>query len=385
MTLRSRYFQACLLRKAAMTGFEIVFLLALSTMAAIAAPIVVDANATPCVATTAHYTTIQAAVNAAPAAAVIQVCPGVYPEQVSIGKSLTLKGVLKNNQAGAVIAIPASGGVPNGGPSTFPVVAQVDIAAQNVTLNSLTIDGTGGIPNSNCSVPILVGVAFEAGSSGRVTRSAVRNQAVTNGPGGSNGYCGDAILVFSGAAGLITIDSNSIRGFGGNGIAADSPVAVKTNFVDQGLTSANLLQQGTGIFTSEASTITANIVSHVAFGIACGINSTGVTTVSNNQIAADGFGVDVYFGSGVTVLNNTISGGLQSPGLTGGNVGVSTSGSTGDTVKGNKITGFYYGVLAGTSQTVTLNTITDAEVGVLGVAGNTVSGNHFYDVTTLLQ
>ena len=160
---------------------------------------------------------------------------------------------------------------------------------------------------------------------------------------------------------------------------------MKTNTVDQGLTSANLLQQGTGIFTSEASTVTANIVNHVAFGIACGINSTGVTTVSNNQIAADGFGVDVYFGSGVTVLNNTISGGLQLPGLTGGNVGVSTSGSTGDTVKGNKITGFYYGVLAGTGQTVTLNTITDAEVGVLGVAGNTVSGNHFYDVTTLLQ
>jgi len=384
MTLRSRYFQACLSRKAARTGFGVAFLLALSTMAAIAAPIVVDANATPCVATTAHYTTIQAAVNAAPAAAVIQVCPGVYPEQVSIGKSLTLKGVLKNNQAGAVIAIPASGGVQNGGTSTFPIVAQVDITAPNVTLNSLTIDGTGGIPNSNCSVPILVGVAFEAGSSGRVTRSAVRNQAVTNG-GGSNGYCGNAIQVFSGAAGLITIDSNSIRGFGGDGIAADSPVTVKTNTVDQGLTSANLLQQGTGIFTSAPSTITGNIVNHVAFGIAGGITGSGVTTISTNQIVADGFGVDVYFGSGVTVLNNTITGGLQLPGLTGGNVGVSTSGSTGDTVKGNKITGFYYGVLAGTSQTVTLNTITDAEVGVFGVAGNTVSGNHFYDVTTLLQ
>ncbi|MBZ5655403.1 MAG: hypothetical protein LAO56_08985 [Acidobacteriia bacterium] len=384
MTLNSKYVETCLSPKGPRTVLTAVLVLFFGTLAAMAAPIVVDANATPCIATTAHYTTIQAAVNAAPSGATVQVCPGVYPEQVSIGTSLTLKGVTKNNQAGAVIAIPANGGVQNGGTSTFPIVAQVDITAQNVTLNNMTIDGTGGIPNSNCSVPILVGVAFEAGSSGHVTHSALLNQAVGNGPGGSNGHCGYAIQVFPAAGGLVTIDTSSIRGFGGDGVAADSPVTVKGNFIDQGLTSANLLQQGTGIFTSEASTITGNTVQHVAFGIAGGINSTGVTTISGNNISADGFGVDIYFGSGISVLKNTISGGLQNPGLTGGNVGVDVS-TSGVTVQSNQIAGFYYGVLAGGGNTVSLNTITDAQVGVWPAAGNTVSGNHFYDVTTLLM
>jgi hypothetical protein len=378
------YVETCLSPKAPRTVLSTVLVLFFGAVGAMAAPIVVDANATPCIATTAHYTTIQAAVNAAPSAAIVQVCPGIYAEQVSIGKPLTLKGVTKNNHAGAVIAIPANGGVQNGGTSTFPIVAQVDITAQNVTLNNMTIDGTGGIPNSNCSAPILVGVAFEAGSSGHVTRAALRNQAVANGPGGNNGHCGYAIQVFPGAAGLVTIDTSSIRAFGGDGIAADSPVTVKGNFIDQGLTSANLLQQGTGIFTSEPSTITGNTIQHVGFGIAGGLNSAGVTTISTNNISADGFGVDIYFGSGISVLKNTITGGLQNPGLTGGNVGVYAA-TSGVTVQTNQIAGFYYGVLAGAGNTVSLNTITDAEVGVFGVAGNTVTGNHFYDVTTNLN
>ncbi len=40
------------------------------------------------------YTTIQAAVTAAASGATVQVCPGAYPEQVTITKSLNLTGLL---------------------------------------------------------------------------------------------------------------------------------------------------------------------------------------------------------------------------------------------------------------------------------------------------
>src|ERR1700730_8822616 len=62
-----------------------------------AAPIVVDPNATPCITPSVHFTTIQAAVNAAPSGATIHICPGNYPEQVTISRAVTLHGVSTAN------------------------------------------------------------------------------------------------------------------------------------------------------------------------------------------------------------------------------------------------------------------------------------------------
>src|ERR1700757_786720 len=62
----------------------LALLLLCAAGSAVAAPIVVDPNPTPCIATTAHYTTIQSAVSAAPSGATVQVCPANYPEQVTI-------------------------------------------------------------------------------------------------------------------------------------------------------------------------------------------------------------------------------------------------------------------------------------------------------------
>ena len=150
------------------------------------------------------------------------------------------------------------------------------------------------------------------------------------------------------------------------------------------MTSANLLQQGTAIFSNVPSTISGNTVHHVAFGIAGGLLSTGTTTISGNTISADGFRVDIYFGSGITVSSNKISAGLQNPGLVGGNVGVYLA-TQGVSVQQNNISGFYYGVLAGPGNTISQNTVSDAEVGVSSVTGNTVTGNKFFDVTTLFM
>src|SRR5713101_7463939 len=57
------------------------------------------------------FSTVQAAVNAAPNGSTIDVCPGTYPEQVTINaKSLTIIGVLSGTSEAAVL-IPPSGGL----------------------------------------------------------------------------------------------------------------------------------------------------------------------------------------------------------------------------------------------------------------------------------
>jgi len=107
------------------------------------ASIVVDPKATPCVSATMHYTTVQAAVSAAPSGSTISVCPAIYPEQVTITTPLTLKGVtnVSGNTGAAVITIP------NGMfASSF---TQVIIRAANVTLNNIGVDGNNSV--SGCS------------------------------------------------------------------------------------------------------------------------------------------------------------------------------------------------------------------------------------------
>ena len=60
------------------------------------------------------FSTIQAAVNAAPAGSNIDVCPGTYPEQVTItSKSLTLVGIVAGTNDAAVLTPPSGGLVIN--------------------------------------------------------------------------------------------------------------------------------------------------------------------------------------------------------------------------------------------------------------------------------
>jgi hypothetical protein len=101
--------------RAAICVFSLLVLAAIPLAAsADGDPIVVDANATPCVKPAApHFTNIQDAVNAADAGATILVCPGTHSEQITINLPLTLRGVTvpnANNGAGegaATITAPA--------------------------------------------------------------------------------------------------------------------------------------------------------------------------------------------------------------------------------------------------------------------------------------
>ena len=83
--------------------------------------------------------------NAASAGATVNVCPGIYPEQVTIAKSLTLLGVSKGSSDNIVI-VPPPGGLLQNASDPAPGATNPKIAAQifahgpaTVTLKNIII------------------------------------------------------------------------------------------------------------------------------------------------------------------------------------------------------------------------------------------------------
>jgi len=142
-----------------------------SQSAAAAITIVVDRNyPTTCQAASKKTQTIQAAVNMAIAAkqpATILVCPGTYPEQVTIthtpdyGPIITLKPT--STTAGPVtIAAPSTGLVPN-----YTSAAYGRVAAQflvygyaQVTVTNIVIDGSGALCPGTQGADRSAGIMF---------------------------------------------------------------------------------------------------------------------------------------------------------------------------------------------------------------------------------
>jgi pectin methylesterase-like acyl-CoA thioesterase len=73
------------------------------------------------------FPTIQQALNATPPGAVIDVCPGFYPEQILVYQAVTIKGIAFGGQDAAVITVPKGGLVQNASSLATgnPIAAQV--------------------------------------------------------------------------------------------------------------------------------------------------------------------------------------------------------------------------------------------------------------------
>ena len=120
----------------------------------------------------AQYTSIQAAVNAAPPGALIKVCPGTYPEEVRVSKPLTIRGIRIGNENLAVIMPPiaAANTTSFGGTPTAAIVLVEKTTG--VTLDNLTVDGASNVLGG-CGVNI-VGIYYR-NASGKIDNAAVRN------------------------------------------------------------------------------------------------------------------------------------------------------------------------------------------------------------------
>src|SRR5271156_5578768 len=392
-------------------GKAVILLLALAfanclAMSAYAATVFVGACGSP------TFPTIQAAVTAAPAGSTINVCPGSYPEQVTIDKRLTLQGVASGTLNQAVVTAPSGGIVANtvSLATAYPIAAQIYVHdTTGVTIANLTVDGSGNNGLTACGVPNLIGIYYQD-ATGLINNDVTRNQTSVPPNGCAQGtgmgvFVQSGISLVTGGAGTstVTVLNSSVHDFQKNGITGNevgTQLTVTSNEVrGQGPTNGaaeNGVQLGFGATgrvngNTVIDDIWAPDISSDSGDAATGILIFDVAgaTVVNNHVGNTQFGIAVAGDTtgeadDATITGNTLDGTLIFD-------GINVCGSSGGTISGNVISGSTQsgihldgtctGVTSGDT-TATGNTINEACAGILdGTAGNTTSPNTFFNTT----
>jgi hypothetical protein len=321
-----------------------------------------------------NFTTISAAVAGVPAGATILVCPGVYPEQVTITQPLTLKGIASGNANRAVISInPNASLAPNvtsidGQPFYAQVLVQNVSPAGPANLTGITVDGAGGNPGClGPSTVYLAGIFYASDTSGTVNEVTARNQV--------NSGCAWGIWVENGSSTYktITVENSSLHDQGafGGGIASDGPTLtanISGNFLTNG-------GGGNAIIAYSNGGISGNVVTSSTQAGACQICAFGPQVVSGNTLADDAEGLGI---EGTTAVESNKLSNVATAIL---NFDVTTP------IKSNTIKNtvcaidFYLG--ESSSGPISGNIINDAQYGFAEWSGPTITGNSLYNIDTI--
>ncbi len=361
------------------------------------------------------YPTIQKAVNAAPAGSIIDVCPGTYPEQVSITKNLTLIGILAGTADAPTVAPPSGGLVanatdPSGG---GPVAAQIVVSspATSVTIQRITVDGKNnkvtGCDGSGGSVPLMVGIYYQ-NVSGTITQNAVRNQLQDAADQSCPNGLGIYVESGGGATTSVTISNNTVHSYQQNGITANGygdgsagpDAVIENNSVDGAASSSTAAKNGIQVGFGATGKVTANTaIDDIWSGDASDDNgdagvgilviaSTGIT-VSNNTIGNAQFGIVTesagpgFLADDTIITGNKIIGTQIFDGIdlcSNGNT------ATGNVVNSSTEAGIHLDDSCGSTgnnNTVKTNTINEACAGILtgtGTSGNVTTPNTTFNV-----
>jgi nitrous oxidase accessory protein NosD len=326
-----------------------------------------------------HFPTITQAVNTVPAGSVIKVCPGTYPEQILIQKSINLQGIVNGNSTGPVITVPQPGANSPGlvvnvvsQVSSILQVGNVPFAAQilvqsptPVFISDITVDGTGGNMNCSSSNIWLAGIFYTGGSSGNLNHVTTRNQLDQG--------CGAGLWIedTAGPGQNVSVQTNSVHDFDFAGIFAGTlgtdqwlTTLIRNNFVFGGA------GNGIGIISAfVTTTVQGNVVTGTTTGI-FNLSSAPLATISNNEIADSGTGITTGFDFG-TIFHNQIS-----------NVFTGIDVQTFDaTVTGNGITNSIIGIeFECNNAAVYSNTINDATTALDNIPFGFALIDHYYNV-----
>jgi hypothetical protein len=351
------------------TGYRVMLVSLFSAMLFVLAAPELHAATTYIVGTCktgTRFTKIQDALNATPAPTIVEVCPGTYPEQVTISKPVTLEGVPSGNSSLVTLVPPSGGMVPNatllnGDSAAVQILVENVAGAVNLTnlvVNSSAAD-VGGVA--------VVAVLYE------------------NTPGTINH--------------MTTFNvSGSLGGFGAYlaGGSANPKVTIQNSTFDHDQTALWVQSNST---TSELTVIFENNLT--TFCATCIGVETGVTaTISNNMINTNGQIGIALFGSTGSVTGNTIVGGGQQ-GISSGNAAFSITNNkiydnslfgillditvvsadvTGNTLTNMGGAGIGFCGSAGTPSKVHSNTFVDSNVGYEAPSGFSITGNTFIGV-----
>jgi parallel beta-helix repeat protein len=359
------------------------------------------------------FSTIQAAVTAVPAGSTVNVCPGTYPEQVSINKRLTLQGIASGTLNQAVVTAPAGGIVQNtvSLATAYPIAAQIYVhdTTRAVAISNLTVDGSGNNGLTACGVPNLVGIYYQD-ATGSIRNVVTRNQTSVPVNGCAQGtgmgifvQSGTSLMTGGAGTSTVTVQNSTVHDFQKNGITGNevgTTLTVSSNEV-RGLgptngASENGVQLGFGatgrvngntIIDEIWAPDTAPDSGDAATGIL--IFDVAGASVVNNHVGNTQFGIAVAGDTtgeadDATITGNTLDGTLIFD-------GINVCGSSGGTISGNVVSGSTQsgihldgtctGVTSG-GTTATGNTINEACAGILdGTTGNTTSADTFFNTT----
>jgi hypothetical protein len=351
-------------------------------------------------------------VNAATAGGTVLVCPGTYPEQITINKNLTVKGVTAGNATGARIVPPTTGmtqTVPTlviGGFLT-PIAPQVLVqTAKSVNFANLTVDGANdGI--ASCA-PYLVGILFQ-NASGTLSYMSVVNQILGPTLTGCQGGLGILVQSGGGLKSVVDVADSVVQNFAKNGITG-TEVGTKltierTHVIGIGLTPL-VAQNGVEFGFGSTGSISDSSVADVSYVDPESAASVGIllvgspnVTVKNNVVTNTDTGVYALSegldgsGSNSIVTNNEISSTHTWDGIAlcsnnntvTGNV-IHTSDEAGVWIGGSCTEPT--GTASGKSNKIKNNEINRACAGVMYSSGatpatNTNSGNTFTNVDNI--
>ncbi len=250
-----------------------------------------------------NYPTIQQAVTAVSAGGTVKVCPGTYPEQVTITKNLTLIGV---GPTASTVVVPAGGLLTNGVTDItgYPTAAQIFVQnVSAVTISHMAVDGANdGL--TDCSID-AIGIYYQ-NAAGTITDNAVRNVLL---PPGLQG-CQDGLAInveSSSGHPVVNITNNSVRNYDKNGITVSGPGTGGPNATVSGNTVVGLgattviAQNGIQIGYGAGATVQNNYVTDAIY-----INPADCSATGTPEYCYGSSGILIYLSDGTAVAGNTV-------------------------------------------------------------------------------
>ncbi len=386
-----------------MSKTRLLAALALATSALAALPAYAKTQNTievgTCVSGVPTFTTIGAAVAAAASGTIIDICPGNYPEQITLTKNLTLTGIDTGGSSttnSSLIHV----SVPSGGFSVSandlnngqPVAAQLFVSPKvKAVVSGIEFDAAGST-FTDCSTN-LVGVLAED-STLTLTNSSVLNDTLGGGLTGCQD--GEGILVESSKAASVTITGNHIAGFDKNGITiknTGTKATVGANTIQGGGAATVAAQNGIEVADGATANVSQNVLADFVYGggtyaaSSILIYDAPKANISSNVINEGQYGIIIY-GDGTssadnptisknTVSHMTLTDSIEICGAAGASV-------TDNTISGSQLSAIHIdGSCSGSgAKSVSLNRINYACAGVLnGTGTGSVTKNTFYNTT----
>jgi hypothetical protein len=337
----------------------------------------------------AQFSKIQEAIDHASPGTVIRICPGTYPEQVTITIALSLQGengVVIEPSHVAVNTMSTFSGAP-----LAPIILVKD--ATDVGIQDVIVDGANN--DITACGPDFIGILYQ-NASGEVKRVAVRNIKLSTTLSGCQS--GNAILVQSGSAGTSVVDvaDSSIHDYQKNGITGNeigTTVRIENNVVTGVGPTTGAAQNGIQIGFGAAGSITRNTVANHIWSpcvslescenIATDIlvfQSDGVS-VENNVAGISQTGIDIA-ANGAHVAQNQVFDTLTFDGI---KLAGNDNGATDNSVTHSDRAGVF---IDGNNNNVRRNRINEAAFGVLkvtGSTGNIIFFNNFSNALVVFQ